>query len=103
MEGHVDEVSTTIKSLKTCDGKKETLNHLEKNSFYIRYDKYRQKGLMIANGPIESANRTVLQNRMKRNRQRWENVGCDAMIKLRVAYQSGKHSLITNTFYTQAA
>lgn len=69
----------------------------------MNYREYRQKGLMIASEPIESAHRTVLQNRMKRSGQRWGEVGCDAMIKLRVAYKSGKDFLITNTFKKQAA
>ena len=62
-----------------------------------------KKGLMIASGPIESAHRTVLQSRMKRSGQRWSDQGCDTMVKLRVAYRSGKASLITNALLKQAA
>ena len=98
LDGRLEKVFTTIKSLKYFTGKVELLNYLEKNSFRMNYHKYRQNGLMIARGPIESAHRTVLQNRMKRSGQRWGEVGCDAMVKLRVAYKSGKDFLITNTF-----
>lgn len=56
---------------------------------------------MISSVSIESAHRTILQSRMKRSGQRWSN--CNTMIKLRIAYESGKNSLITNTFNKQAA
>ena len=103
LAGHVSAVCSTIKELKSFEGKTELLNYLERNSFRMKYAEYRQKGLMISSGPIESAHRTVLQSRMKRSGQRWSNTGCDAMIKLRVAYRSGKNSLITDTFLKQAA
>jgi hypothetical protein len=53
---------------------------------------------MISSGPIESAHLAVLQVRMKRSGQRWSERGCDKMLKLRVAYRSGKADLITSTF-----
>jgi hypothetical protein len=96
-------VCSSIRSMKCFDGQIGLLNYLEKNAFRMHYDTYRSQGLMIASGPIESAHRTVLQTRMKRSGQRWSNGGCDAMVKMRVAYRSGKESLIRNVFIKQAA
>jgi len=79
------------------------LNYLKNNIYRMKYDEYRQKGLMISSGPIESAHRTVLQVRMKRSGQHWSENGCDNMIKLRVAYRSEKFDLITQIFKKQAA
>lgn len=101
LTGRIDLVCATIKELNSFEGKKELLNYLENNSFRMKYHEYRKKGLMISSGPIESSHRTVLQSRMKRSGQRWSNTGCDAMIKLRIAYQSGKKALITNTLSKQ--
>jgi hypothetical protein len=88
--GESDVVCSSIRQLKRFDGQTELLDYLVKNAFRMRYSEYRTKGLMISSGPIESAHRTILQTRMKRSGQRWSESGCDKMIKLRVAYQSGK-------------
>lgn len=103
LSGDVDIVCSSIRSLKAFDGKSELLAYLEKNAFRMKYDEYREKKLMISSGPIESAHRTVLQTRMKRSGQRWSNGGCDSMVKLRVAYKSGKSSLVTDALLKRAA
>jgi hypothetical protein len=72
-------------------------SYLVNHSHQMDYASYRSRGWMISSGPIESAHRAVLQVRMKRSGQRWSERGCDKMLKLRVAYRSGKTNLITNT------
>ena len=96
LAGSIDAVCSSIKQLKKFDGQTELLNYLEKNTFRMRYHEYRARKLMISSGPIESAHRTVLQTRMKRSGQRWSKGGCDAMVKLRITYKSGKELLIKN-------
>lgn len=86
-----------------ADQKDDLLTYLENNEYRMKYDEYRNKGLMIGSGPIESAHRTLLQVRMKRSGQRWSEDGCDKMIKLRVALRSQKFDLITNIFRKSAA
>ena len=103
LAGSLDVVCSSIKELTKFDGQTELLNYLEKNAFRMRYNEYRIKRLMISSGPIESAHRTVLQTRMKRSGQRWSKDGCDAMIKLRITYKSGKESLVKNVLSKQAA
>lgn len=83
--------------------KDELLTYLENNEYRMKYDEYRNKGLMISSGPLESAHRTLLQIRMKRSGQRWSDEGCDKMIKLRVALRSQKFDLITNIFRKSVA
>jgi hypothetical protein len=65
-------------------------NHKDK----MDYKLYRSKGWMIGSGPIESAHRTVLQVRMKRSGQRWAEVGCDNLIKLRLVYKNSRSKLV---------
>jgi len=103
LAGHITLVCDIIRGLKGFEGQATLLSYFEKNAFRMRYDQYRDKGLMIASGPIESAHRTLLQTRMKRSGQRWSDGGCDAMVKLRVAYRSGKSALITNALKKQPA
>ena len=78
------------------EAKCKLLTYLKNNAYRMKYDEYRQRGLMISSGPIESAHRTVLQVRMKLSGQYWSEAGCDNMIKLRVAYRSEKFDIITN-------
>lgn len=94
-------VCASIRALKRFEGKRELLNYLENNAFRMKYAAYRKADLMISSGPIESAHRTVLQARMKRSGQRWSDGGCDALIKLRVAYRSGKEKLVTDVLKKQ--
>lgn len=94
-------VCASIRALKNFEGKRELLNYLENNAFRMNYAVYRKANFMISSGPIESAHRTVLQTRMKRSGQRWSDGGCDALIKLRVAYRSGKGKIVTDVLRKQ--
>lgn len=72
----------------------------------MKYDEYRQKGMMISSRPIESAHRTALQRGRpcgQNEKKRATLVREWIMIKLRVAYRSGKFGLITEIFKKQAA
>ena len=64
------------------EAKYKLLTYLKNNAYRMKYDEYRQRGLMISSGPIESAHRTVLQVRMKLSGQYWSEAGCDKMIKV---------------------
>ena len=101
LTGEVALVRSSIKELKAFEGKQELLAYLENNAFRMNYALYRKQKLMISSGPIESAHRTVLQARMKRSGQRWSDAGCDAIVKLRVAYRSGKGNHVTNLLKKQ--
>jgi len=78
----------------------QVVGYLLNNRHRMRYGDYRKEGLLIGSGPIEAAHRTVLQVRMKRSEQRWVNSGCDNMVRLRVAYKSGKFNQVTNLLKT---
>lgn len=105
LKGKHKKVYKAVEKLENfdIDAKSSLLNYLSNNAYRMKYDEYRQKGMMISSGPIESAHRTVLQVRMKRSGQHWSENGCDNMIKLRVAYRSQKFGLITQIFQKQAA
>ena len=101
LAGELALVRASITELKAFEGKQELLTYVENNAFRMNYAVYREAKLMISSGPIESAHRTVLQARMKRSGQRWSDAGCDAVVKLRVAYRSGKGKLITEVLKKQ--
>lgn len=61
---------------------------------------FKGKGLLYGSGAIESANRDIIQKRMKLSGQRWTLSGAQQMLNLRVCYKSGHsarlHKLIIN-------
>ena len=63
--------------------------YITNNINNIDYLEYQQKGFFIGSGIVESANKTVLQDRLKRAGMRW-NVQCaQAMLTLRAKQESG--------------
>ena len=50
------------------------------------YGTYKEKGVLIGSGPIESANRNIVQQRLKLSGQKWTIKGAQRVVNLR-AYQ----------------
>jgi hypothetical protein len=81
--------------------KQKLYNYLQNNETRINYGLFKKNGLLYGSGAIESANRDIIQKRMKLSGQRWTLSGAQQMLNLRVCYKSGQtsrlHELITNT------
>lgn len=65
--------------------KGKILTYFKNNAHRMLYKSYRDSGLLIGSGPIESAHRFVLQKRMKQSGQKWTTKGGQAIANLRVA------------------
>lgn len=63
--------------------------YLTNNATRMRYDNYRAQGYLIGSGAIESAARSVVQQRCKLSGQRW-NEGLQPVLNIRCLYESGK-------------
>jgi len=74
--------------------KNQLLTYLTNNKKRINYGKFLREGLLIGSGSIESANRDVIQKRMKLSGQRWTVQGAKQMLNMRTCYKSGKQHLI---------
>ena len=64
-------------------------NYIENNINNIDYAKYQQEGYFIGSGAIESANRLVLQQRLKQPGMRWNEDTAQPLLALRAKYESG--------------
>ena len=89
MTDRVEEVIRNFKRRKAKgageeDMKKKLIRYYTANQERMNYGTYRADGLPIGSGPIESAHRTVIQERLKRSGQRWTTFGAQALIPLRV-------------------
>ena len=87
-------------SQKQIEKEKQKLyNYLKNNETRINYGLFKEKGLLYGSGAIESANRDIIQKRMKLSGQRWTLSGVQQMLNLRVCYKSEQcgilHELIT--------
>lgn len=92
LENQVKEVIQTISDLK-CKGEaanaqKQTITYFTNNQHRMAYKTWKDKGWLIGSGPIESAHRNVIQQRLKLSGQRWTLKGVQQVANLRVAYKS---------------
>ena len=55
----------------------------------IDYVTYESKGYFIGSGAIESGNKTILQDRLKRAGMRWSIATAQAMLTLKTKAESG--------------
>ncbi len=51
----------------------------------MRYSTYRDQGLSVGSGVVESAAKHLVQQRMKRAGMRWSELGARAILHLRCA------------------
>ena len=72
------------------------LTYYENNKERMYYGTYKQKGLLIGSGPIESAHRNVIQKRLKLSGQRWKKQGLQRIANLRVVHKSNKWEQVVN-------
>ena len=72
----------------------EIIRYYETHEDRMQYKSFSDKGYMIGSGPIESAHKSVIQQRMKLSGQRWSIQGVQAIADLRCAYSSNNHDCI---------
>ena len=91
------------KSIKRNSAKEKLLKYLENNKKRINYGKYKKMGLLIGSGAIESAQRDVIQKRMKLSGQRWTKSGAQQIVNLRVHKKNNRWERVVdciNEIYT---
>lgn len=99
-----DKVKSVIEEIKkmTLSGQtkiiaqRKTLTYYEKNQNRMLYKTYRDRGLLIGSGPIESAHRFVLQKRMKQSGQKWTKKGGQAVANLRIFHLNNQWQTVVD-------
>lgn len=82
------------RSLADLKQRRLVLGYLRRHRHRMCYGRYRRQGLLIGSGPIESAHRNVIQQRLKLAGQRWSRPGAQAVANLRVLHKSGHWSAL---------
>lgn len=94
-EGDVGQIILEIKMYEThkratvAKAAKELHTYLTNNESRMKYNEYREKGYLIGSGAIESAVKSVVQQRCKLCGQRWAD-GLQPILNLRSIYCSNK-------------
>src|SRR5699024_1972416 len=98
----VIEAHQTIKAAgdpMTADTKEKLdalLSYYKNNRNRMNYGSYKTTGYLVGSGPIESANRNVIQKRLKLSGQRWTQQGAQNMASLRAFIKSMRLGDIQN-------
>ncbi len=92
-----------VSRTKEREQKKRLLRYYRTHQKRMNYGTYKADGLLIGSGPIESAHRTVIQERLKKSGQHWTHEGAQALIALRVAQKSHLWEIVQKTIENIAA
>ena len=68
----------------------EAMNYFINNKERMRYDKYKECGICMGSGAIESANKYVVQRRVKLQGMIWELANLNYMVHFRAEYINNK-------------
>lgn len=101
MNDEVDQIILEIdqmdlKGKKKLEAQQKIVTYYKNNQHRMLYKTYRDRGLLIGSGPIESAHRFVLQKRMKQSGQKWTKKGGQAVANLRVVYLNNQWNRVIN-------
>ena len=90
VKGNIEDVLNMIpeKKDKLPAGVVNLKGYIQNNIDKINYSKYKANGYYIGSGPIESANKLILQRRLKQAGMRWSVEGAQYMLTLRAKVES---------------
>jgi hypothetical protein len=78
-------IAALLEAHPEAEGLAEHLGYLQKREGQMQYPAYRAQGLPIGSGPVESANKLVVEARLKGAGMHWERGHVDPMLALRNA------------------
>lgn len=84
------ELAATLPQKAKKDAALALHQYYSENQTRMYYKTYRDQGLEIGSGAIESANRFIIQQRAKLSGQRWKLTGAQAILTLRTFYYSNR-------------
>lgn len=84
------EIGALCQAHPEAEGLAEHAGYLQKREGQMRYPAYRVQGLPIGSGPVESANKLVVERRLKGAGMHWARGHVDPMLALRNAVCSDR-------------
>ncbi len=103
--GYIDGIVAAARQYPLLGAKKDeidtALGYFENNAPRMRYHWFRQCGLFVGSGAVESSCKTVIGQRLKQSGMHWSLNGADAIIALRCREASRTWEAVCNTQNTQ--
>jgi hypothetical protein len=103
--GYIDGITAATRQYPLVGTKKDeidtALGYFENNAPRMRYHWFRQCGLFVGSGVVESSCKTVIGQRLKQSGMHWTLNGADAIIALRCREASSHWEAVCNTPDTQ--
>jgi hypothetical protein len=84
------EVDVSGRGASVAEAHRVLLVYFENQVHRMDYPRYREKGWLIGSGPVESACKQVVGQRMKGSGMRWGEAGADAICHIRALFRSEK-------------
>jgi hypothetical protein len=84
----LEELDVTTSSAAVRELHRQTVQYFRNHEHRMDYPTYVRNGWQIGSGPVESACKTVVGNRLKGGGMRWGEDGSDAVCHLRALYLS---------------
>jgi len=78
------------------ESREQLIKYYHANLHRMQYRTFKEKGWLIGSGPIESAHRHVIQQRLKLSGQRWTIKGAQQVVNLRAEHKSNKWNTVLN-------
>ena len=69
---------------------KNLYDYLDTHQYHIQYQKFKELGLPIGSGMVESACKWLIQQRFKGVGMRWSETGFNHLLHLRLAWVNGR-------------
>ncbi|GIV76592.1 MAG: hypothetical protein KatS3mg050_0986 [Litorilinea sp.] len=89
-EGKLDPLRKELQKYATHQAVQEAMAYYQNNRTRMDYPRYRQMGLQIGSGVIESGCKHVIAHRLRQAGMRWTEEGAQAVAKLRARLKSGR-------------
>ena len=98
-DGKIDEVLDSLPNdEKLPSGIVNLKTYISNNRDKINYSAYRKNGWFVGSGAIESANKLIVQRRLKQAGMRWSVDGAQALLTLRAKVESNLWSSVVFDF-----
>lgn len=102
-DGNIEKIINWLEKQEKTDKVIDCLRYYTNNKDRMRYKEYRNAGLDIGSGAIESAHRIIVHTRMKQSGMYWGKANVQSMASLRAMYLSGEWNSIVNSYLKKAA
>lgn len=88
--GEVSKLIVFLENQEKTKEVKDCIRYFRNHKNRMNYRLYREKGLDIGSGAIESTHRTLVQSRMKQAGMHWKKKNVQSIISVKARYHSGR-------------